>query len=134
YALVLGILVWRYGLRIGLGVMLPTALAAALTLAGLALWGEQLNLFHFLALLLVLGVGIDYSLFIMEDAELNASTMLAILLSAIANELSFGLLAVSSTPAVHAFGITTFLGIASAALLAPLVVDFKNKRNPHEQS
>src|SRR5690606_32484187 len=97
YALVLGILVWRYGLRIGLGVMLPTALAAALTLAGLALWGEQLNLFHFLALLLVLGVGIDYSLFIMEDAELNASTMLAILLSAIANELSFGLLAVSST-------------------------------------
>jgi predicted exporter len=123
YCFVYVFLAWRYGPLLGLAVMLPTALAATLTIAGLAWLGYALNLFHLLALLLVLGIGIDYSLFLLEDDELSPACMLAILLSAVANELSFGMLTVSETPAVRAFGLTVLIGVAGAALLAPLIVD-----------
>lgn len=126
YLLVYLFLCWRYGPPLALAVMLPTALAAAITIAGLGWLGQELNLFHLLALLLVLGIGVDYSLFLFEDDDLNASTMLAILLSAVANELSFGVLSLSSTPAVRSFGLTVFIGVLGSVLLAPLVVDLKN--------
>jgi predicted exporter len=42
-------------------------------------------------------------------------------LSAITTLLSFGLLAISSTAIVHAFGFTVAAGILTALLLAPLV-------------
>lgn len=125
YLLVYLFLCWRYGPLLALAVMLPTALAASLTIAGLGWLGQELNLFHLLALLLVLGIGVDYALFLHEDEDLSASTMLAILLSAIANELSFGVLSLSSTPAVRSFGLTVFIGVAGSALLAPLIVDLK---------
>jgi predicted exporter len=125
YCFVYVFLAWRYGPLLGLAVMLPTALAAALTIAGISWLGYALNLFHLLALLLVLGIGVDYSLFLLEDDELSPASMLAILLSAAANELSFGLLTVSATPAVRAFGLTVLIGVAGSALLAPLIVDMK---------
>lgn len=128
YLLVYLFLCWRYGPLLALAVMLPTALAAALTIAGLGWLGQELNLFHLLALLLVLGIGVDYALFLHEDEDLSASTMLAILLSAVANELSFGVLSLSSTPAVRAFGLTVFIGVAGSALLAPLIVDLKTMK------
>jgi len=40
----------------------------------------------------------------------------------VSTPMSFGVLALSSTAAVCAFGITTTIGVALAALLAPLAV------------
>ncbi len=122
YGLILLQLIRRYGWRRGAAVMLPTALAALLTIAGLGWFGEQLNLFHLLALLLVLGIGVDYALFLVECADHSAATMLTIVLSALSTELSFGLLALSDTAAVRAFGLTVFIGVAGSMLLAPLVL------------
>ncbi len=122
YGLILLQLIRRYGWRRGAAVMLPTALAALLTIAGLGWFGEQLNLFHLLALLLVLGIGVDYALFLVEAGDHTAATMLTILLSALSTELSFGLLALSDTAAVRAFGLTVFIGVAGSMLLAPLVL------------
>lgn len=122
YGAILLLLIGRYGWVRGTAVMLPTALAALLTIAGLGWIGEQLNLFHLLALLLVLGIGIDYALFLVEGFDHADATMLTILLSALSTELSFGLLAVSDTPAVRAFGLTVFIGVAGSVLLAPLVM------------
>ncbi len=122
YGAILALLIWRYGWRRGTAVMLPTALAALLTIAGLGWFGEQLNLFHLLALLLVLGIGVDYALFLVEAGDHTAATMLTIVLSALSTELSFGLLALSDTAAVRAFGLTVFIGVAGSMLLAPLVL------------
>lgn len=127
YGAILVLLVGRYGWARGTAVMLPTALAALLTIAGLGWIGEQLNLFHLLALLLVLGIGVDYALFLVEGFEHADATMLTILLSALSTELSFGLLAVSDTPAVRAFGLTVFIGVAGSVLLAPLVMGWNRK-------
>ena len=44
----------------------PAALASVLTLA-LGLTGQALQLFHVLALMLLLGIGVDYGIFMQEQ-------------------------------------------------------------------
>ncbi|MEY2838699.1 MAG: hypothetical protein RJB60_998, partial [Pseudomonadota bacterium] len=44
---------------------------------------------------------------------------LAVLLGAISTGLSFGLLALSATPALRAFGLTLLIGLVLVCLLAP---------------
>lgn len=120
YLVILLLLVFRYGLRGGLLAVLPPLLAAAVTLALFGWLGHPMNLFHVLALLLVLGVGIDYAIFFAEVGGARPSTMLAVLLSATTTLLSFGLLALSATPVLQAFGLTVLFGIGAAWLLSPL--------------
>lgn len=121
YLLIFVLLVWRYGWRRGTLAVLPPLLAAALTLAILGVVGEPINLFNLMALLLVLGIGIDYSIFLAEVQERREPTMLAILLSATTTVLSFGLLSLSITPILRSFGLTVLIGIVLALLLAPIV-------------
>lgn len=101
--------------------MMAPAIAVLMALGTLG-WAEApLNLFHLLALLLILGIGIDYTLFLEEGRDHRNSTMLAILLSAITTLLSFGLLALSETPAVQAFGVIVLIGISVCVILAPML-------------
>ncbi len=122
YGVIYLLLFFRYGYRRASVVMLPPVIAAFMTLAMIGLIGEALNVFHLLALLLVLGIGIDYTLFLEEGEKHHNATMLAIILSAATTILSFGLLALSGTPAVHSFGITVLIGIFMALLLSPMVI------------
>ncbi|HEY8977196.1 MAG TPA: hypothetical protein VIN75_23485, partial [Burkholderiaceae bacterium] len=120
HAAVLLALAWRYGRR-AWRAWLPTAVATAGTLALLALAGQPLQLFNVLALALLLGIGIDYGIFLLEREDSGAgSAWLSVVLGAAGTWLSFGLLALSSTPALHAFGLTLLLGILIVALAAPL--------------
>ncbi|WP_335902438.1 MMPL family transporter [Shewanella algae] len=111
---------WRFGLRRGLWVALVPTLAAILTLGALGWLGSGLTLFHALALVLVFGIGVDYSLFFAEAKQHPRGVMLAVLMSAASTLLAFGLLALSDTYAIAAFGITLALGIGFTLLLAPL--------------
>ncbi len=118
--LVLGLLSWRYGLWGGAAVLLPAVLgmAAALALGGYA--GSAATLFNVMALLLVLGVGVNYSIFLIEGRARAGTTGIAVALSAATTMLSFGLLAFSGTPALAGFGATLLAGIAVTVLGAPL--------------
>ena len=98
--------------------LLPTLIATAFTLATLALLGEPLQLFTVLALLILLGMGVDYGIFLIEHADDGAS-WLAVCLGAASTLLAFGLLALSATPALHVFGLTLLLGIGSVWALSP---------------
>lgn len=120
YCLVLLILLIRYRLVGGILVMAPPAIAAFLTLGILGLAGQPLSLFNVMALLLVLGIGVDYALFFRETGADSPTTLLAIALSSITTLLAFGLLAFSATTAIHAFGLTVLIGILAAFLLAPM--------------
>ncbi|MAZ66769.1 MAG: hypothetical protein CMF25_06630 [Kangiellaceae bacterium] len=110
----------RYGVRRGLMVMLPPASALWVALGLVGLTGSIGNLFSVMALFLVLGVGIDFSVFLFEGRG-KASTLLAVILSALTTLLSFGLLALSQTAAIHAFGMVVALGICCALLFAIMV-------------
>jgi predicted exporter len=120
YSVIAVLLGWRYGLRAGWHVLLAPLLAAWITLGLLGYAGVAINLFHVLALLLTLGVGIDYSIFFAESGEHRDSTMLAVLLSTITTLLSFGLLALSQTAAISSFGTVVSIGMVCALLFSPL--------------
>lgn len=115
------LLCWRYGYQQALRILIPTLLAIIAGLAVTSLFGLSLNLFNLLALVLILGIGIDYTLFFAEHNR-SHTTLLAITLSAITTLLSFGLLSLSQTHAIHSFGITILTGIFVAWLLAPLAI------------
>ena len=120
HAAVLIALAWRYGRR-AWRAWAPTALATLGTLALLALFGQPLQLFNVLALALLLGIGIDYGIFLLERENADAgSAWLAVVLGAASTWLSFGLLALSSTPALRSFGLTLLFGILLVWFASPL--------------
>ncbi|WP_427500725.1 MMPL family transporter [Methylomonas sp. MED-D] len=120
--LLLAALVFKLGWRSGLQVMAVPAVAMAAALAILGWRGELFTLFNLFALMLVLEVGVDYAVFFhLAGSERRDSTGLAVTLSAFSTLLAYGLLALSSTAIVHAFGLTLAVGITTAFLLAPLV-------------
>jgi predicted exporter len=98
--------------------LLPTALAALLTLAVLGWAGVPLQLFGVLAQLLLLGFGVDYGIFLLEHRD-DPCSWLAVSLGAASTLLAFGLLALSATPALHSFGLSLGLGIALVWMLSP---------------
>lgn len=117
-ALVFAVLYWRYRGQ-AWRVLAPTLVAGALTLALLGLFGQPLQLFNVLALMLLLGMGIDYGIFLIEHRG-DASAWLAVCVGAASTWLSFGLLGLSATPALRAFGLTLLFGIGLVWLISPL--------------
>jgi predicted exporter len=120
YVVVTLLLLIRYGMVGGLAVMAAPVISAFGCFAVLGLLGEPLSLFNIMALLLVLGIGVDYGLFFRETGLETPTTLLAIAMSFLTTLLGFGLLAFSSTAAVHAFGLTILIGISFAFVFAPL--------------
>ncbi|MGD8325698.1 MAG: MMPL family transporter [Sphingomonadales bacterium] len=120
YAMILLLLAFRYGAIGALYVIAPPLAAAAFTVIALYMLGEAYNLFNIVGLILVLAIGIDYTLFMREARDASTSTMAAIFMSAASTILTFGLLAFSSMPALHSFGLTVGVGIVVALVLAPL--------------
>lgn len=115
------LLFWRYGVKGGFLVMLPSLLAVILTPALTALMGEAFTFFDAFGLVLVLSIGVDYAVFFAETTpERKNVTILAVALAAITTMLSFGLLALSQMLAVRHFGLTLLIGIALAFLFAPI--------------
>ncbi|WP_109478008.1 MMPL family transporter [Paraburkholderia sp. C35] len=123
-ALVLILLMVRYTPRGGIATTLPVLLAIGVTLAAFGYARVPLNLFNCLALMLVLGVGANYAVFLREgclrdQADLGA-VWTGVLLSAATTLLSFGMLGLSAMPALKSFGATLALGILVSVLLAPM--------------
>lgn len=116
FALVGGLLLWRYRRLAALGMLMVPASSMLIVLVTFSLLGIGLTLFHTMALFLVLGLGMDYVIFSAELREHQSITTQAVFLSALTSLLSFGLLAWSSMPVVQAFGITMLIGNLSNLL------------------
>lgn len=120
YLVVYGLMYPRYR-RHTWRVLLPTALASLATLAIFGYAGQNLQLFHVLALMLLLGVGVDYGIFMQEQPDRrDATAWTTVGLSAASTLLSFGLLGLSKTPALQAFGLTMLIGTAMVWLIVPI--------------
>ena len=118
-ALILVLLVLPFGLRGALRIVALPLLAALCSLALLGWLGQPLTLFSLFGLLLVTAIGVDYAILMHERVGGEAVSLLGTLLAALTTWLSFGLLALSSTPAVSNFGLAVSLGLAMSFILAP---------------
>ena len=124
YGALILLLLWRYRNWQALLILMIPACSSILLLSLLALNGTSVSLFHVFALFLVLGLGMDYGIFLKETGAANSASLLAIALSAFTTCMGFGLLSLSSTPMVSAFGLVMLIGGLSNALLAPLLMSF----------
>jgi predicted exporter len=94
--------------------------ALAVTVALILLIHAKLTFIHLVALLLVLGLGLDYALFLSrsESASERKATRQAVLVCAISTSLAFGVLAGSSIPVLKFLGLTVACGSAASLMLA----------------
>ncbi len=95
--------------------------ASACTLGALGILGQPLTLFSLFGLLLVSAIGLDYAIVMYERVAGAASCLIGVVLAALTTLLSFGLLGLSSTPAIANFGIAVALGVGFSVLFAPWV-------------
>jgi predicted exporter len=117
--LIVLVLILPFGLGGAMRIVSLPLLAALCSLASLGWLGQPLTLFSLFGLLLVTAISVDYAILMREQVGGAAVSLLGTLLAALTTWLSFGLLAVSSTPAVSNFGLSVSLGLIFSFLLAP---------------
>ena len=109
-------LVWR--------VLTPVVCSLVVVAALLRGFGIPLSLFHIATFLLVMGLGLDYALFLNRPegtkAE-QAQTNFGLLVCSTTTILVFGVLACSKIPVLHAIGLTAACGSFCCLLFAGLL-------------
>jgi predicted exporter len=121
YVFIFFVLLKFYALRQTLLIIATPLLSVLTTIAVFGYLGRPFNFFAVAGIILTLGIGIDYVLFFSEKKKNYAVTMLAVFLSMVTTELSFGALSLSSFAPVSQFGLSVFLGILFCFLFAPFV-------------
>jgi predicted exporter len=116
-----------FGRRAALRILCIPVAAAACTLAALGYLGQPLTFFSLFGLLLVSAIATDYAIFMHEQIAGASASLIGIVLAGATTLLSFGLLAVSGTPAIANFGLSVALGVMFSLLFAPWVkpIDYK---------
>ena len=108
------ILIWSRNIKRTIWILLPVSIGILTGFAVPLLTGAGINVFHLLALLLVLGMGLDYSLFFNrtdgDELEKKQRTH-AISISALTTSAAFSVLAFSSVPVMVSMGQTVATGV-----------------------
>lgn len=129
YTFILFLLCFKYRFQAWRIIAAP-AMASIFTIALLSAFGAQITLFNLLALLIVLGIGLDASIFLF-DSKGSPHTWLAVNLSTLTTLFAFGLLGLCQTPVLHYFGITILFGIFLIWLLAPSFTIIEENHETH---
>jgi len=101
-------------------VVLTVSGALAVTTVTAAALHGGLTIIHLVGLLLVMGLGLDYALFLSrtESGPEQAATRHAVAACALTTSLTFGILAGSSIPVLKFLGLTVSTGSAASFILA----------------
>ncbi|MEZ5659753.1 MAG: MMPL family transporter [Burkholderiaceae bacterium] len=119
--IVITITIGRRSLRAALTALMPTLLAALTTLGILGALDQRLSLFHLIALLLTVGIAIDYNLFFQRpehDRHERLATLHSLSLCALSSASVFAILGLSPTPVLQAMGLTVAIGVVFSLLFA----------------
>jgi len=120
-ALAYGLKSWRRAIL----VLLPVVIALLLTTGTLVASGQPVSIFHLVALLLTLGIGTNYALFLARSSQSGAErggTLRTLAVVGGTTLCAFGALTLSSTPVLHAIGMTVCLGVVYSLLLSLLLL------------
>lgn len=114
-----GLFLWKlFGVRKAGQILLVPAVAIFTTVGVLGWLNLPISLFAMFGLLLVSAIGIDYSTYMLTVKESVQSKRVAVTLAMMTTMISFGLLALSSTPAVAGFGLSVMIGVLVSGLLS----------------
>lgn len=107
------------------GVVVPLAASVLITVALLTAAGQQLSIFHLVGLLLVVGVGSNYSLLFERpepSGQLRERTVSSVAIANLCTVIGFGTLSFSGIPVLHGIGMTVavgaFLSLVFSAILS----------------
>lgn len=128
--LILVLLFLPFGWRGAARCLAVPLLAALGSLATLGWLGQSLTLFGLFGLLLVTAIGVDYAILMREQVGGAAVCLVGTALAASTTLLSFGMLALSNTPAVSNFGLAVGLGLLFAFLMGPWARSSREAQSP----
>lgn len=112
--------VHQYGARRGVFALFPVILAMGAAVAATGLAGWPLNIFSLFALILVLGIGVDYVVFFVNMIKFPHTVLFAMSVALASTLLSLGILVFSDTAAVQNFGLVLSVGVFTAFITAPM--------------
>lgn len=99
--------------------LLPPAAAIGWTGAAFMLWGLPWNAVSASAMVLIIGLALDYGVFMTENAHRTQGwTLSAVALSALTTACGFGSLLAASNPALNGVGAAVLIGLGAAVCLA----------------
>lgn len=123
---ILMVLVLRYR-RLGpaLLALLPVLVACVMTAGVFALWGRPVNAIAVLAFTLIVGVGLDYGIFMVDALRLGHGaehTAGAVLVSGLTTLMSFGVLTTCRNPVLQSTGLVVLVGVLASLAVSLAVV------------
>jgi hypothetical protein len=120
--------------RIMLAVLAPVLSAQAAMALFAGLTTGELNLMHLLMGIMVIGLSVDYGIFVVTGCleGVAGHTSLAVTLCALSTLSGFGVLALAAHPALHALGVTVLVGIGAAwptaLLVSPVLAGVRERK------
>ena len=123
-AIAVALFIGLRSLNLVVRVLAPIMCSLVVVAAVLRGSGEPLSLFHVATFLLVVGLGLDYALFLNrqdETEEERIRTNFGLLVCSMTTILVFGVLAFSKIPVLHAIGMTAACGAVSCLVFAGLM-------------
>ena len=112
-----------------LAVLAPVATALSAMVIYCALSGASLNMMHMIMAIMVIGLSVDYGIFMVygHSGEGLSSSFRGVSICAASSLLGFGVLAFASHPALHSLGVTVLVGIGlswpAALFISPLLME-----------
>jgi len=114
----------RFGLKIAsIAILIPTV-SIVLSLAVSVFIQGELDIFNMVASILILALGLDYSVYYAEHGFEKTITITT-LMSALSSIAVFAILLLSSMPSIQSFGLTVFIGVIFVFILAPQVTKWQ---------
>jgi predicted exporter len=108
----------------------PAILACVATVGTLVAAGEPLTILHVMSLLLVVSLGVDFGIFLVDTqtVEESARTIVSIVTASVTTILSFGLLGLSESPGLAALGVTMTLGVTFSLVFCFIMLSLAGDR------
>ena len=113
-----------YKPKTALKIITPSVMAAIFSVCLVSITGQEINLFHILAVFLIIGFGLDYSVFRASGIKSSSD---AVLLSCLTSIFSFLLLAFTSFKLISSLGFILSAGLA-VSYLGSLLFDYKKEK------
>lgn len=139
FVFVVLLLSFRFNLKHTLLAFIPILLSWLIVLGTMALFGMRFNLINIIISTFVFGIGVDYSIFVMngligieQDTRLLAYHKTAIFFSAVILIVTVSSMLLAEHPAIRSVGFSTLVGLVSAIVFSyvvqPAVYGWVNKK------